>query len=119
MIRRPPRSTLFPYPTLFRSIGIYLVFGPRRLPAGNDFTGNGIKQNLAENINLGLDLKGGSHLVMRVKSDEYLKKLAENNAEAALNAAKEFRDAEGKPLPVRDYAVVAQNGTYSVPLKDR
>src|SRR3712207_9283925 len=23
MIRRPPRSTLFPYPTLFRSVGVY------------------------------------------------------------------------------------------------
>src|ERR1019366_10788109 len=27
MIRRPPRSTLFPYPTLFRSQGYRLVFG--------------------------------------------------------------------------------------------
>src|SRR5256885_14426567 len=25
MIRRPPRSTLFPYPTLFRSLGIRVV----------------------------------------------------------------------------------------------
>src|SRR2546422_2764354 len=30
MIRRPPRSTLFPYTTLFRSVtgGKYLQFGP-------------------------------------------------------------------------------------------
>src|SRR5258708_31564508 len=27
MIRRPPRSTLFPYTTLFRSIGAYAVAG--------------------------------------------------------------------------------------------
>src|SRR2546427_8985037 len=27
MIRRPPRSTLFPYTTLFRSEGFFLVFG--------------------------------------------------------------------------------------------
>src|SRR2546430_10361340 len=27
MIRRPPRSTLFPYTTLFRSAGIVLVYG--------------------------------------------------------------------------------------------
>src|SRR2546426_6471974 len=27
MIRRPPRSTLFPYTTLFRSVGLGLVFG--------------------------------------------------------------------------------------------
>src|SRR5262245_63575054 len=31
MIRRPPRSTLFPYTTLFRSVGIE-VGGPRQLP---------------------------------------------------------------------------------------
>src|SRR2546422_7123975 len=27
MIRRPPRSTLFPYTTLFRSVGPYTVIG--------------------------------------------------------------------------------------------
>ena len=59
------------------------------MPTGNDFTVAGIKQNLADNINLGLDLKGGSHLVMRVKTDDYLKTLTDNNAEAALNAAKD------------------------------
>ena len=26
MIRRPPRSTLFPYPTLFRSSAVFLIF---------------------------------------------------------------------------------------------
>jgi preprotein translocase subunit SecD len=95
-------------------IGIYLVFGPRRVPTGNDFTWSGIKQNLSDNINLGLDLKGGSHLVMRVKTDDYLKTLTENNAQAALTAAKEARDAEGKPLPVTDSSVVAENGNYAV-----
>jgi preprotein translocase subunit SecD len=95
-------------------VGIYLVFGPRRVPTGNDFTWTGIKQNLADNINLGLDLKGGSHLVMRVKTDDYLKTLTDNNAQAALTAAKEAKDAEGKPLPVTDSSVVAANGSYSV-----
>src|SRR5579863_4808128 len=33
MIRRPPRSTLFPYTTLFRSLSAGLVPGPR-LPVG-------------------------------------------------------------------------------------
>lgn len=91
-------------------IGIYLVFGPRRTPTGADFTWQGIKNNLAENINLGLDLKGGSHLVMRVKTDDYLKALTENNAQAALTAAK---DAQ---LPVDEVSTVAENGTYSVTL---
>src|SRR3712207_9448189 len=28
MIRRPPRSTLFPYTTLFRSVGLVMLGGP-------------------------------------------------------------------------------------------
>lgn len=91
-------------------IGIYLVFGPRRVPVANDFTWNGIKNNLAENINLGLDLKGGSHLVMRVKTDDYLKRLTENNAQAALTAAQDAK------LPVTGNSVVAERGAYSVTL---
>ena len=91
-------------------LGIYLVFGPRRVPTGADFTWTGIKANLAENINLGLDLKGGSHLVMRVKTDEYLKTLTENNAQAAETAA---RDAQ---LPVTGSVVEATGSTYSVTL---
>src|SRR2546428_6926701 len=31
MIRRPPRSTLFPYTTLFRSIGSPVCIDPRRV----------------------------------------------------------------------------------------
>src|SRR5690242_20868162 len=32
MIRRPPRSTLFPYTTLFRSQGVIAAWPPTRLP---------------------------------------------------------------------------------------
>src|SRR3712207_8836821 len=32
MIRRPPRSTLFPYTTLFRSLGCISCHDPHRLP---------------------------------------------------------------------------------------
>ncbi|MDQ3130667.1 MAG: protein translocase subunit SecD [Acidobacteriota bacterium] len=91
-------------------VGIYLVFGPRRVPVAGDFTVQGIKNNLADNINLGLDLRGGSHLVMRVKTDDYLKTLTENNAQAAQTAA---TDAQ---LPVSDVSTVAENGNYSITL---
>ncbi|MEJ7624735.1 MAG: protein translocase subunit SecD [Pyrinomonadaceae bacterium] len=91
-------------------IGIYLVIGPRRTPVAADFTPAGMQQNLRENINLGLDLRGGSHLVMRVKTDDYLKSLTENNAQAALTAA---RDAK---LPVTDNVITAENGSYVVAL---
>jgi preprotein translocase subunit SecD len=70
-------------------IGVYIVIGPRRKPTLKDFSWSGIKATLASNIKLGLDLKGGSHLVMRVKTEEFLKRLAEDNAVAAENAAKE------------------------------
>src|SRR3712207_8463842 len=33
MIRRPPRSTLFPYTTLFRSRVILIPYAPRRSPS--------------------------------------------------------------------------------------
>ncbi|HEY8203176.1 MAG TPA: protein translocase subunit SecD [Pyrinomonadaceae bacterium] len=71
-------------------VSLYIVMGPHgRRPHGHDFTWSGIKANLAQNIHLGLDLKGGSHLVMRVKVEEYLKRLAEDSATAAQNAAKD------------------------------
>ena len=89
-------------------VGVFLVFGARhRAPNANDFTWQGIKDNLAANINLGLDLKGGSHLVMRVKTEEYLKRLTENNEAAALQAAKDAKDDAGQPLPIGEGSYVA------------
>ncbi|CAN5290548.1 protein translocase subunit SecD [soil metagenome] len=91
-------------------IGIYLVFGPRTVPGVNDVTWQGIKSNLEQNINLGLDLKGGSHLVMRVKTDEYLKTLTENTAQGALTAAQTAK------LPVTDSSITAADRDYSFAL---
>jgi preprotein translocase subunit SecD len=70
-------------------VGLYLVIGPRRRPTLKDFTWSGIKATLASNIKLGLDLQGGSHLVMRVKTEEFLRRLTEENYVAAQNAAKD------------------------------
>lgn len=92
-------------------LGIYFVVGPRRMPTGHDFTWSGIKANLEENISLGLDLKGGSHLVMRVMTDDYLKRMTENNSQAALAAAQDAK------LPVTGTTVVAEGTTYSVSLQ--
>ena len=91
-------------------VGIYMVFGPRRVPTAQDFTWQGIKNNLAENIHLGLDLKGGSHLVMRVNLEDYLKTLTENDAQAALTAAQDAK------LPVTGNSMVAEKGQYAVTL---
>jgi len=79
--------------------GLYLVIGPRRRPTLKDFTWSGIKATLASNIHLGLDLQGGSHLVMRVKVEDYLKRLTEEAFSAAQNAAKDagFEIKGGRP----------------------
>ena len=69
--------------------GLYLVIGPRHRPTVQDFKWSGIKANLKNNIHLGLDLQGGSHLVMRVKTEELLRRLTEENFVAAQNAAKD------------------------------
>ncbi len=87
--------------------GAYLVIGPRGSISARDFTWTGIKENVGENINLGLDLRGGSHLVMRVKTEKYLRELTIGNQDAAFNAAKD------KKLPVTNSSFVADNGTYS------
>src|SRR5882724_80003 len=90
-------------------IGIYIVIGPHgRRPHAQDFTGAGVKANLANNIHLGLDLRGGSHLVMRVKIEEFFKKLTEENALAVQNAAKEAG------LPVKEARAETAGGNYRV-----
>ncbi|MFV0388848.1 MAG: protein translocase subunit SecD [Pyrinomonadaceae bacterium] len=92
-------------------LGIYLVIGPRGRITAKDFTWQGIKQNIANNINLGLDLKGGSHLVMRVRLDEYLAKITQANQDAA------YRAAEAANLPVTNSSFVAKDGVYQVNLE--
>src|SRR3712207_8221092 len=54
MIRRPPRSTLFPYTTLFRS---------NPLPRGV------VQRNLAGGLGLGLALEGGHELPDLIDAD--------------------------------------------------
>ncbi len=88
--------------------GLYVVLGPHRRPKLSDFSVAGIKRSLQENIRLGLDLKGGAHLVMRVKVEEYLKKLAENNSTTALAAAKQV----GAKVKDSDAGFDASGGSY-------
>jgi preprotein translocase subunit SecD len=93
-------------------VGLYIVIGPHgRRPHFKDFTYSGIKGTLAQNIRLGLDLKGGSHLVMRVKVEDYLKRLTEDNAIAAQNVAKD------QGLEVKEAHAETAGGTYRVILQ--
>lgn len=77
-------------------LGIIVIVRPHHKPTKRDFTWAGLKENLAQNIHLGLDLRGGSHLVMHVKVEDALQQMAENNADAAFDIAK------SKGLPVTD-----------------
>src|SRR3712207_9057862 len=59
MIRRPPRSTLFPYTTLFRSLGEQHPY----------FTGN--SANLARLYWMTKDLKKASHLYAKAFTGQF------------------------------------------------
>src|SRR5258705_1101578 len=91
--------------------GIYVVIGPRRRPSLHDFSWSGIKATLATNIHLGLDLKGGSHLVMRVKTDDVLKNLTLADAVAI---DKGVKDAG---LPVKEVRPESTGGNYRIILE--
>ncbi|QQS48161.1 MAG: protein translocase subunit SecD [Acidobacteriota bacterium] len=47
-----------------------------------------LKKNLSENIRLGLDLRGGTHLVMQVQADDYIKAITEGNRQKAVDELK-------------------------------
>ena len=96
---------------LITLVSIYVVIGPRRRPTKQDFTWSGIKTNLASNIKLGLDLKGGSHLVMRVKTDEVLKNLTLAEAVAIEKAVKDAT------LPLKEVRPEISRNNYRIVLE--
>ena len=92
-------------------IGLYMVIGPHRRPHLSDFTLAGIKNNLKDNIRLGLDLKGGSHLVMRVQTDKFLQTLTDSNRAAVEQASKDAG------FPVKEGRSNTAGGNYSFTLE--
>jgi preprotein translocase subunit SecD len=79
-------------------IGLWVVLGPRHKPTLKDFTLAGINNTLRENIHLGLDLRGGSHLVMQVQVPEYLENLTKATANGVQTAAAQI-DPGAKVTP--------------------
>jgi preprotein translocase subunit SecD len=65
--------------------GLYVVFMPHnRRPGVKDFSSWAqVKENLQNNIHLGLDLRGGTHLVLQVQTDDVIKGITAKNADAA------------------------------------
>src|SRR3712207_8427978 len=75
MIRRPPRSTLFPYTTLFRSLG-----QPRFLPLtsineNNPFLINSIKRLLIGSIFAGFFISNNIYPTTIPRSEEHTSEL--------------------------------------------
>ncbi len=75
-------------------VSLYLLFGPLRLrdpqtgafswkTFAANFTLAQLKQNLAENIKLGLDLKGGTHLILQVRAEDAIRAITDGNVEKA------------------------------------
>ncbi len=74
-------------------IALYLLFGPLQIRDASgritaqaiaaNFTPDRLKKNLAENIKLGLDLRGGSHLILQVQTDDAIRSVTAGNLEKA------------------------------------
>src|SRR4051794_41680378 len=81
MIRRPPRSTLFPYTTLFRSFGQYnhfAAYAPEKLPYAIERYGNEVKRlhrvldkRLSRSEEHTSELQSPVHLVCRLLLEKH------------------------------------------------
>src|SRR3712207_9446449 len=70
MIRRPPRSTLFPYTTLFRSQKVTLVAALRRAGATLAMTGDGVNDAAAIRLaDVGVGVEGAESPAARTAAD--------------------------------------------------
>jgi len=68
--------------TVITALCLIIMFGPWHRTgksAGDFFKPSKLKENLAENIKLGLDLRGGTHLVMQVQADDAIKAITDGN----------------------------------------
>src|SRR3954463_9207494 len=80
-------------------LALTAIFWPGRKPTREDFTVAGVNNILRKNINLGLDLRGGSHLVMQVQVQDYLRRVTENVYNGVQQAARDggYEIKEARP----------------------
>jgi preprotein translocase subunit SecD len=105
-------------------LSLIVMFGPWNKPKDQKVKASDVfklKQNLSENIKLGLDLKGGTHLVMQVKTDEALKALTEGNRQKSVEILKKenipFKDIKA---PANGQVVVeTENTNDQAKIKDK
>ena len=85
-------------------LALCVVIGPRHRPTLADFTPAGINRTLRENIRLGLDLRGGSHLVMQVQVQDYLKRLTDETRQERPGQRRSAQGYDVKEVALRDRA---------------
>src|SRR5215204_189580 len=99
-------------------LALAAILWPRHTPTRNDLTAAGINNILRENINLGLDLRGGSHLVMQVQVQDYLRRVTENVYNGVQTAARdlgfEFKEARPEISGDSYRVVVVANDTSRI-----
>src|SRR5258708_32065692 len=102
MIRRPPRSTLFPYTTLFRSLGIRQLLGDvvPTVPQGNAYFPEEIGRHTSE-------LQSPDHLVCRLLLEKKKKKSSLYSPACAATAPPPLPWAEPFDITRRTRAVSA------------
>ncbi len=101
---------------------LYITLIGWRAPVGADFKSFAkIKENVAGNIKLGLDLKGGSHLVLQVMVDEALKKIADDNAEKSKTVLQKLAIPmkEAKALTATQVVVTLTDATRITEARDK
>jgi preprotein translocase subunit SecD len=75
-------------------VSLVIMFGPwnkdeeYKRTSSDFFSPTRLKQNLSENIRLGLDLKGGTHLVLQVQTNDALAAISDGNKAKALEILK-------------------------------
>lgn len=89
-------------------IFVYGIFGIPR-PTGHGF-GDMLKQSLLQRIHLGLDLQGGTHLVLQVHVAEAVNSQTDRDVQALNTALASTGATASKPDPVAHPEVIAVTG---------
>lgn len=94
-------------------VSVILIFAPfnkdknYQLAASDFFSPAKLKKNLSENIHLGLDLKGGTHLVLQVQADDAIKGVTQGNRDKADEILKKEKiTAKSATVPANGQIIV-------------
>src|SRR3712207_8205174 len=79
MIRRPPKSTLFPYPTLFRSLQV--VICDRSTPAVRELATCWVEIQQRDPLRVTVNIRGHARIIPDISFDELISVIDEARSE--------------------------------------